>query len=69
VDLNQILNEPAQREIAAAFARHGYANLSGAVEALGGRYLHGQLRVYRAAAQRAGEASDTGERPKLSFGR
>jgi predicted transcriptional regulator len=52
VDLNQILNAEEQREIAAAFERHGYANLSGAVESLGGRYLHGQLRIYRAIAQK-----------------
>jgi hypothetical protein len=51
-NVNQILDSEAQREIAAAFERHGFANLSGAVESLGGRYLHGQLRIYRSLAQR-----------------
>jgi ATP-dependent DNA helicase RecQ len=55
VDVNQILSTEAQREIAASFERHGYANLSGAIESLGGRYLHGQLRVYRSLAQKAGK--------------
>ncbi|MCI0537431.1 MAG: RecQ family ATP-dependent DNA helicase [Verrucomicrobiales bacterium] len=53
VDVNQILTAEAQREIEAAFARHGLANLGGAVESLGGRYSYGQLRVYRAVAQKA----------------
>src|SRR5206468_5330025 len=48
VDLNRLLSVEGQREIAAAFERHGWENLSGAVEFLGGRYSHGQLRVYRA---------------------
>jgi ATP-dependent DNA helicase RecQ len=54
--VNQILDPEAQRQIAAAFERHGFANLTGAVESLGGRYLHGQLRVYRALAQRTAKA-------------
>jgi ATP-dependent DNA helicase RecQ len=49
VDLNPLLGVEGQREIAAAFERHGWGNLSGAFEFLGGRYSHGQLRVYRAA--------------------
>ena len=53
VDLDRLLDANAQREIEGAFARFGYGNLSGAVEALGGRYTHGQLRIYRAARQRA----------------
>jgi ATP-dependent DNA helicase RecQ len=48
VDLNRLVNVEGQREIAVAFERHGWGNLSGAVESLGGRYSHGQLRVYRA---------------------
>jgi ATP-dependent DNA helicase RecQ len=51
VELDRVLNHEALGEIAAVFKRHGFGNLSGAVESLGGRYSHGQLRVYRAAAQ------------------
>ena len=51
IEMNLLLDAEAQREIAAAFARHGFGNLTGAVESLGGRYSHGQLRVYRASAQ------------------
>jgi ATP-dependent DNA helicase RecQ len=53
VDLNRLVSVEGQREIGAAFERHGWGNLSGAVEFLGGRYSHGQLRVYRAAAHQA----------------
>jgi ATP-dependent DNA helicase RecQ len=53
VDLNRLLSVEGQREIAAAFERHGWGNLSGAVEFLGGRYSHGQLRVYRASTHPA----------------
>ena len=51
IDLNLLLDAKAQQEISTAFARFGFGNLSGAVESLGGRYSHGQLRVYRAATQ------------------
>ena len=51
VDVNTLLDRNAQRDIADAFKRFGFGNLSGAVESLGGRYTHGQLRVYRAASQ------------------
>jgi ATP-dependent DNA helicase RecQ len=51
VDVDRLFDEKARQEIAAAFARYGFGNLSGAVESLGGRYLHGQLRVYRAFVQ------------------
>jgi ATP-dependent DNA helicase RecQ len=51
IDLARVLNEEGQREIAAAFKRHGFGNLTGAVESLGGRYSHGQFRIYRATAQ------------------
>jgi ATP-dependent DNA helicase RecQ len=53
VDLSRLLSVEGQREIAAAFERHGWGNLSGAVEFLGGRYSHGQLRVYRASTHPA----------------
>ncbi|HXT10353.1 MAG TPA: RecQ family ATP-dependent DNA helicase [Candidatus Angelobacter sp.] len=51
IELGKLLDEKQQREIASAFERHGFGNLTGAVESLGGRYSHGQLRIYRAAAQ------------------
>ena len=54
VDLNQLLTAEAQRDIAAAFAKYGFGNLSGVIESLGGRYQHGQCRVYRTAVQRQG---------------
>jgi ATP-dependent DNA helicase RecQ len=53
VDTNRLLTVEGQREIAAAFERHGWGNLSGAFEFLGGRYSHGQLRVYRATTHSA----------------
>ena len=51
IELDRLLDEKGKQEIAAAFKRHGFGNLTGAVESLGGRYSHGQLRIYRAAAQ------------------
>jgi ATP-dependent DNA helicase RecQ len=51
IELNRLVDEQGRREIASAFERHGFGNLTGAVESLGGRYSHGQLRVYRAAAR------------------
>jgi len=51
IELARLVDEKAQKEIAEAFKRHGFGNLIGAVESLGGRYTHGQLRLYRAAAQ------------------
>ena len=54
IELNQLLTAEAQRDIGAAFAKFGFGNLSGVVESLGGRYQHGQCRIYRAAAQRQG---------------
>jgi ATP-dependent DNA helicase RecQ len=53
IDLNQLMDAKAQREIAAAFERFGFANLTGAVESLGGRYHSGLLRFYRTAQNRA----------------
>lgn len=55
IDLDRLLDTKAKQEIAVAFERFGFGNLSGAVESLGGRYSHGQLRVYRAAAQGNGK--------------
>jgi ATP-dependent DNA helicase RecQ len=51
IELSQLLDDKARREIAAAFEQYGFGNLSGAVESLNGRYSHGQLRIYRAAVQ------------------
>jgi ATP-dependent DNA helicase RecQ len=51
VNLNSLLDTQAQHDIGTAFTRFGFGNLMGAVESLGGRYSHGQLRVYRAAKQ------------------
>jgi len=53
IDLNQLMDAKAQREIAATFERFGFANLTGAVESLGGRYHSGLLRFYRTAQNRA----------------
>jgi ATP-dependent DNA helicase RecQ len=57
VDVEALLDAKTQSEIAAAFARFGFGNLSGAVESLGGRYTHGHLRIYRAAKNRFGAGS------------
>jgi ATP-dependent DNA helicase RecQ len=51
INLDLLLDTQAQHDIGAAFTRFGFGNLVGAVESLGGRYNHGQLRVYRAAKQ------------------
>ena len=51
IELNRVVDERGQREIASALEKHGFGNLSGAVESLGGRYTYGQLRVCRALAQ------------------
>jgi ATP-dependent DNA helicase RecQ len=51
VNLNTLLDTQAQHDIGVAFTRCGFGNLVGAVESLGGRYNHGQLRIYRAAKQ------------------
>jgi len=51
IELDRLVDEKGRREIASAFERHGFGNLTGTFEALGERYSHGQLRVYRAAAQ------------------
>jgi ATP-dependent DNA helicase RecQ len=51
IDVNTLVASEAQRDIAAAFARHGYGSLGLVVASLGGRYTHGQCRVVRAALQ------------------
>ncbi|MSU57296.1 MAG: DNA helicase RecQ [Pedosphaera sp.] len=51
VDVNALVSTEGQKEIAAAFARHGFGNLVGVVEALRGRYDYGLCRIVRAAVQ------------------
>jgi hypothetical protein len=47
-----LVSAEARRDIAAAFVRHGFGNLTGVVESLGGKYGYGECRVVRAALQR-----------------
>ena len=49
IDVGTLLDAEAQRDIASAFAKHGFGNLGGVVESLRGRYNYGQCRVYRAS--------------------
>jgi ATP-dependent DNA helicase RecQ len=51
IDVKALLNAEAQRDIAAAFARHGFGSLGSVVASLGGRYDYGQCRIVRAAMQ------------------
>jgi ATP-dependent DNA helicase RecQ len=52
IDLNALLAAEAQRDITAAFARHGFGSLGSVVAALGGKYGYGECRIVRAALQR-----------------
>ena len=52
IDVESLLTAEAQRDIAAAFARHGFSSLGGVVAALGGKYGYGECRIVRAALQR-----------------
>jgi ATP-dependent DNA helicase RecQ len=52
IDLAQFLTAPQQEEIAAAFAKGGFGNLTGVHQALGGRFDFGVLRIFRAAQGR-----------------
>jgi ATP-dependent DNA helicase RecQ len=49
VELDRLLSPEEQQQLAAAFARAGFGNLTGAKELLGERFDYGQLRLYRAA--------------------
>ena len=51
IDVKSLLTAEAQRDIAAAFARHGFGSLGSVVASLGGRYDYGQCRIVRAAMQ------------------
>ena len=52
IDVRSLLAAEAQRDIAAAFARHGFGSLGSVVASLGGLYDYGQCRIVRAAMQR-----------------
>ncbi len=52
VDLGQLLTRRDQDDIRAAFAKHGFGNLMGVHDALGGRFETGLLRLCRAVQQR-----------------
>jgi ATP-dependent DNA helicase RecQ len=56
MELAQFFTKAEQEQIAAAFAKSGFGNLTGVHELLGGRFDFGALRVFRASAnqQRAG---------------
>jgi ATP-dependent DNA helicase RecQ len=53
LDLNQFLTPEEQHEIAAAFHKHGFQSLSLVLEALGGRFDYGRLKLMRAVLTRA----------------
>ncbi len=52
IDVDSLVSAEAQREIAAAFEKHGFGSLGRVVESLGGRYGYGPCRLVRAAMQR-----------------
>ena len=60
IDLRRILSPEDEASIAAALAKTGWANLSGAVDTLGGRFTYGHLRLWRAA--QGGRPKETRER-------
>jgi len=55
VDINQLLTPVHQTRIAAAFAKTGLENLTGAKELLGNLYDYGQLRLFRAVHGKRGQ--------------
>ena len=59
IDVKSLLTAEAQRDITAAFAKHGFSSLGSVVASLGGRYDYGQCRIVRAAMQLIGGASYT----------
>ncbi len=52
IDVNSLVSADAQRDIADAFAKHGFVSLGVVVESLAGKYGYGECRVVRAALQR-----------------
>ena len=55
IDINRMLTLDQQAQIAAAFAKIGLGNLTGAKELLGDLYDYGQLRLFRAAHWKSGQ--------------
>lgn len=55
VEINRLLTPDQQTQIAAAFAKTGLANLTGAKEILGDLYDYGQLRLFRAVHGKTGQ--------------
>ncbi len=53
LDLQRLVADEDEPALAAAFAKLGWANLSGVHELLGGRYEFGVLRIYRSLRSRA----------------
>lgn len=51
IEVAAIVDDAARRDIAAAFARHGFGSLGIIVESLGGKYSYGQCRLVRAVLQ------------------
>lgn len=60
IDLERLLAPGDQREIAAAFARLGSANLTGVKEFLGDKFSYGLLRLYRSVRQQGAQADAGG---------
>jgi ATP-dependent DNA helicase RecQ len=54
VDIDRVLTPDQQAQIAAAFAKIGLGNLTGAKELLGDLYDYGQLRLFRAVHGKKG---------------
>jgi ATP-dependent DNA helicase RecQ len=52
VNVNALVSSAAQKEIAAAFVKHGFGSLGRVVEELAGKYGYGECRVVRAALQK-----------------
>jgi ATP-dependent DNA helicase RecQ len=51
INVDSLVSCAAQKEIIAAFQKHGFGNLGGVVESLGGKYDYGQCRLVRAVLQ------------------
>jgi ATP-dependent DNA helicase RecQ len=52
INLNDLITQKEQEEIAAAFAKIGFANLTGVKESLGDKYDYGPIRLCRSLMQR-----------------
>ncbi|HEV2330275.1 MAG TPA: DNA helicase RecQ [Verrucomicrobiae bacterium] len=52
IDVSRLVSAAAQREIAGAFARHGFLSLAPIVESLGGKYGYNECKIVRAMLQR-----------------